>query len=119
VTTLAAPPRLIGSDVEVPCADGVDRRYVNLDHAASTPVPAAVWEAVEAFVPWYSSVHRGTGAKSRVLSTPVRLVTDDDVIWAEAPERFEAGSPNVIGAVALAAACDTLDMRQAEARTRC
>src|SRR5688500_2609276 len=27
---------------------------------------ADVWAAVEAFVPWYSSVHRGSGAKSRV-----------------------------------------------------
>jgi selenocysteine lyase/cysteine desulfurase len=292
VATLANPPRLIGSDVEVLCVDGVSRRYVNLDHAASTPVLAEVWAAVEAFVPFYSSVHRGTGAKSRistdayeqaretiarfvgartgstvlvrntteainvlaaalppctrVLSTPVehhanmlpwrrhdlrvlpfptspehllattlralqerrtdllavtgasnvtgevwplkelaalahahgamlfvdaaqlaphrpidmdatgidhlalsghklyapfgagalvsrapltgdplikgggaiKLVTDDDVIWADAPERFEAGSPNVIGAVALAAACDALDMEAAEARER-
>jgi selenocysteine lyase/cysteine desulfurase len=33
----------------------------------------------------------------------------DDVIWAEAPDRFEAGSPNVIGAVAFAAACEALE----------
>ena len=66
MSVLVPPAHLIGSDVEVPCADGVDRRYVNLDYAASTPVLAAVWDAVEAFVPWYSSVHRGTGAKSRV-----------------------------------------------------
>ena len=292
MTALATPPRLIGCDVEVPCVDGVFRRYVNLDYAASTPVLAAVWDAVEAFVPFYSSVHRGTGAKSRisteayeaaretiarfvgartgttvivrntteainvlaaalpaatrVLSTPVehhanmlpwrrhdlrvlpfptspahllaatrqaleerhtdllavtgasnvtgevwplqelaelahahgaqlfvdaaqlaphrpidmdeegidhlalsghklyapfgagalvsrdavigdpliqgggavKLVTDDDVIWAEAPERYEAGSPNVIGAVALAAACDALDMDGAATRER-
>src|ERR1044072_5832750 len=59
-------PPLLGSDVEVPCTDGSQRRYVNLDYAASTPVMAAVWEAVEGFVPWYSSVHRGTGAKSRI-----------------------------------------------------
>src|SRR3954469_16376618 len=57
---------LLGSDVEVPCVDGRQRRYVNLDYAASTPVMAAVWDAVEAFVPFYSSVHRGTGAKSRI-----------------------------------------------------
>jgi selenocysteine lyase/cysteine desulfurase len=283
---------LLGSDLEVPCADGRTRRYVNLDYAASTPVMAAVWDAVEAFAPWYSSVHRGTGAKSRistdayeksrdsiarfvgaddgsvvivrntteainllaralppgtrVLSTPVehhanmlpwrehdlrllpfprsaehvleeaaralaaerfdllavtgasnvtgevwplaelaalahahgaelfvdaaqlaphraidmhatgidhlalsghklyapfgagalvsrkpldgmpllqgggaiKLVTVDDVIWADAPERFEAGSPNVIGAVALGAACDALDMSEVEADER-
>ena len=57
---------LLGSDIEVPCADGINRRYVNLDYAASTPVMRAVWDAVEAFVPFYSSVHRGTGAKSRI-----------------------------------------------------
>lgn len=292
MTALASPPRLIGSDVEVRCVDGVSRRYVNLDHAASTPVLAAVWDAVEAFVPFYSSVHRGTGAKSRisteayeaaratiarfvgarsgttvivrntteavnvlaaalpagtrVLSSPVehhanmlpwrrhdvrvlphpsspahllaathralrerrtdllavtgasnvtgevwplaelaalahahgaqlfvdaaqlaphrpidmdetgidhlalsghklyapfgagalvsrepvvgepliqgggavKLVTDDDVIWADPPERYEAGSPNVIGAVALAAACDALDMPAVAAHER-
>ena len=66
MSVLAPPASLLGSDVQVPCADGHSRRYVNLDYAASTSVLAAVWEAVEAFVPWYSSVHRGTGAKSRV-----------------------------------------------------
>jgi selenocysteine lyase/cysteine desulfurase len=60
--------RLIGADAVVPCLDGRARRYVNLDYAASSPVLAAVWEAVEAFVPWYSSVHRGSGTKSQ-LST--------------------------------------------------
>jgi cysteine desulfurase / selenocysteine lyase len=57
-------PRLLGADLEVPCVDGRSRRYVNLDYAASTPVMEDVWAAVEAFVPWYSSVHRGTGVKS-------------------------------------------------------
>jgi Aminotransferase class-V len=60
--------RLIGADTLVPCVDGRSRRYVNLDYAASTPVMAAVWEAVAAYVPWYSSVHRGSGLKSQ-LST--------------------------------------------------
>ena len=56
--------RVIGADTVVPCADGRARRYVNLDYAASTPVMAAVWDAVERFMPWYSSVHRGSGLKS-------------------------------------------------------
>ena len=34
----------------------------------------------------------------------VEIVTLKDVTWTQAPERHEAGSPNVIGAVALAAA---------------
>ena len=38
----------------------------------------------------------------------VELVTLDDVIWSSGPERHEAGTPNLIGAVALAAACDHL-----------
>ncbi len=39
----------------------------------------------------------------------VDLVTLDEVVWNELPDREEAGSPNVIGAVALAAALDRLE----------
>ncbi len=63
-----APVRLLGSDTEVACLDGRTRRYVNLDYAASTPALAEVWDAVEAFMPWYSSVHRGSGIKSQVAT---------------------------------------------------
>jgi selenocysteine lyase/cysteine desulfurase len=38
----------------------------------------------------------------------VRVVTLDDVVWNDAPHRFEAGTPNVVGAVALGASCDAL-----------
>ena len=38
----------------------------------------------------------------------VRAVTLDDVAWADLPHRLEAGTPNVLGAIALAAACDEL-----------
>lgn len=43
-----------------------------------------------------------------------QLVTEDDVVWNDLPARHEAGSPNVLGAVALAAACDTLTPRVQE-----
>jgi selenocysteine lyase/cysteine desulfurase len=49
----------------------------------------------------------------------VRVVTLRDVAWAELPHRLEAGTPNVLGAVALAAACDELaaaDFSALEAR---
>ena len=59
---------LLGQDTEVPCVDGRMRRYVNLDYAASAPALADVWAAVEAFMPWYSSVHRGSGVKSQVAT---------------------------------------------------
>src|SRR5439155_609577 len=42
----------------------------------------------------------------------VTYVTLDDVQWAQPPDRLEAGSPNVIGAVALAAACEAHDIRE-------
>ncbi|MFE3457308.1 aminotransferase class V-fold PLP-dependent enzyme [Nocardiopsis aegyptia] len=35
-----------------------------------------------------------------------QLVTEHDVVWNDLPARHEAGSPNVLGAVALAAACE-------------
>lgn len=38
----------------------------------------------------------------------VRNVTADCAVYASAPQRHEAGSPNVLGAVAVAAACDEL-----------
>jgi selenocysteine lyase/cysteine desulfurase len=45
----------------------------------------------------------------------VRYVAADCVLWADLPDRQEAGSPNVLGAVALGVACRTLqaaDMHQ-------
>ena len=61
-------PRILGLDREVPLLDGRRVPYVNLDNAASTPPLVDVVRAVEEFMPYYASVHRGTGFKSR-LST--------------------------------------------------
>ena len=56
---------LVGSGLLVPCLDGVDRPAVELDQAASTQAhPEAVARVAE-FLPWYSSVHRGAGFRSR------------------------------------------------------
>ena len=38
----------------------------------------------------------------------VRVVTFDDVAWAQLPQRLEAGTPNLLGAVALAGSCDEI-----------
>ena len=57
---------LTGAGWPVPCADGVERPYRDLDCAASTPAMVAVADAVADFLPRYSSVHRGAGFKSRV-----------------------------------------------------
>lgn len=66
--SLDAPAGLVGDDLLVPCVDGTERRYVNLDAAASTSAFPSVLAAVEQFVPMYSSVHRGAGYKSRLAT---------------------------------------------------
>src|SRR4051794_17604054 len=65
MTEGAAPASLVGDGDLVPCVDGVDRPYLNLDAAASTPALPSVVAAVADFVPMYSSVHRGAGYRSR------------------------------------------------------
>ena len=44
------------------------RRYVNLDYAASAPCLASVKHAVDELLPWYSCVHRGAGFKSQLCT---------------------------------------------------
>jgi selenocysteine lyase/cysteine desulfurase len=48
----------------------------------------------------------------------VEAVTTGDVRWAPSPRRHEAGTPNVVGAVALGAACDLLPMERLAADER-
>jgi len=81
---------LVTRNISVPCVDGVARRYVDLDYAASTPALQAVADTVEEFLPWYASVHRGHGYRSLVAmdwfeearQSVARFVDarDDDVV---------------------------------------
>jgi selenocysteine lyase/cysteine desulfurase len=61
----AALVRLIGAGQVVPCLGGVERVAVELDQAASTQAHPSVADRVADFLPWYSSVHRGAGFRSR------------------------------------------------------
>src|SRR5579859_2623205 len=81
-----ARPRVLGVKTEVPLFDGKHVRYVNLDSAASTPPLVRVQQAIDRFAPWYSSVHRGSGYKSR-LSTHLYEHARDVVI------RFTGANP--------------------------
>jgi selenocysteine lyase/cysteine desulfurase len=56
---------VVGVDEEVLLRDGRGLPYANLDNAASTPPLREVMDAVQRFLPWYASVHRGSGTKSR------------------------------------------------------
>jgi selenocysteine lyase/cysteine desulfurase len=59
---------LVGADVAVPLVTGETVPYANLDYAASAPCLTAVKQAVDALLPWYSSVHRGAGFKSGIAT---------------------------------------------------
>ena len=59
------PTALVGDGLGVPCLDGEERPYLNLDAAASTSSLPSVAARVHGFLPWYASVHRGAGYKSR------------------------------------------------------
>ncbi|HKR99814.1 MAG TPA: aminotransferase class V-fold PLP-dependent enzyme, partial [Candidatus Dormibacteraeota bacterium] len=58
----------VGRDLEVPLASGELRRYANLDYAASTPAMEVVRDALLEVLPWYSSVHRGSGFASQATT---------------------------------------------------
>lgn len=58
----------VGLDIDVPLLGGNLHQYINFDNAASTPALKSVQRAVNEFLVYYSSVHRGTGFKSQ-LST--------------------------------------------------
>lgn len=49
-----------------------------------------------------------TGAPEVMGGGAIDIVTWDDTVWTDLPDREEAGSPNVIGAVALGVAIETL-----------
>ncbi len=58
----------VGTDTQTPLLDGSLRTYTNLDNAASTPPMKPVLDAVNKFMTYYSSVHRGTGFKSQLCT---------------------------------------------------
>lgn len=58
---------IVGLGESVPTARG-QRPYINLDNAATTPPFKSVMKAVNDLAPWYSSVHRGNGLKSRLCT---------------------------------------------------
>jgi selenocysteine lyase/cysteine desulfurase len=68
-------------------------------HKMYAPYGAGVLVAPRAFF---------AGAPEVMGGGAISIVTWDDTVWADLPDREEAGSPNVIGAVALGVAIDTL-----------
>lgn len=59
---------IIGAEQKIPLSDGKYVTAINFDNAATTPVLYAVLREINHFAPWYSSIHRGGGYKSKVSS---------------------------------------------------
>ena len=78
----------VGMDHPVPVLDGQLVPYVNLDNAASTPALRPVVETVEEFLPFYASVHRGTGYMSRLSTAAYERAREHVLTFVGAdPER--------------------------------
>ena len=86
--------------------------------APHRPLPAAAdylaWSGHKMYAPFGAGVLIGpratfaTGDPFLAGGGAVDLVDLDEVVWTDPPDREEAGSPNVMGAVALHAAIDAL-----------
>lgn len=57
---------VVGQDLRVPLVGGGAARYANLDYGATSPALATVAERVTRVLPYYGSVHRGSGLPARV-----------------------------------------------------
>lgn len=62
------PNLVIGTDTKVPIANGEYVTSINFDNAATTPPFFSVLKEINDFAPWYSSIHRGAGFKSKLSS---------------------------------------------------
>jgi len=87
--------------------------------AAHGPIPAAAdyvaWSGHKMYAPFGAGILTGPRATFEhgdpflAGGGAVDLVDLDEVVWTDPPEREEAGSPNVLGAVALHAAITELE----------
>jgi len=115
VRRLALKAHEAGAQILVDCAQLVPHRKVDMGHLSDPAhLDYVSISAHKMYAPF------GTGALVGRRDTfeqgepeyrgggTIELVTRDSVRWAQTPERDEAGSPNVVGAVALAAAIKEL-----------
>jgi selenocysteine lyase/cysteine desulfurase len=116
VHRMAEQAHAVGAQMAVDCAQLAPHRRVDMgDPADPGHLDYTVISGHKLYAPFGTGAligrrdtfergepdHRGGGQ--------VEFVTLDEVAWSGAPERDEAGSPNTIGAVALAAAVTQLE----------
>ncbi len=111
VRELAAIARRHGARVVLDAAQYAPHRRIDLGELG---VDYVVLSGHKLYAPFGTGVLAGRGdwldAARPYLAGggAVRAVTERSVHWNQGAARHEAGSPNVIGAIALAAACSTL-----------
>jgi cysteine desulfurase/selenocysteine lyase len=125
VHDLAEQAHAVGAQIAVDCAQLAPHRKVEmgrLDDPAH--LDYTVISAHKMYAPFGTGALVGrrdtfeTGEPDHRGGGQVEFVTLDEVAWSGAPERDEAGSPNTVGAIALAAAVAQLErvgMRQVAA----
>ncbi|MHB8074860.1 aminotransferase class V-fold PLP-dependent enzyme [Desulfosporosinus fructosivorans] len=59
---------VVGTETKIPIKNGQYISAINFDNAASTPPFVSVMEEINNFSKMYSSIHRGTGYKSKLSS---------------------------------------------------
>jgi selenocysteine lyase/cysteine desulfurase len=111
VRELAAIARRAGARVVLDAAQYAPHRRVDLDDLG---VDYLVLSGHKLYAPFGTGVLAGRSdwldAANPYLAGggATKAVTNRGVVWQEGAARHEAGSPNVIGAIALAAACSAL-----------
>ena len=112
VAEVAAAAHAVGALVVVDAAQSVGRLQLDLDRLGADLL---VWSAHKCYGPLGVGVLVGRHAALAQLEPVegggdmIREVTLDAATWADIPYRFEAGTPNVAGVVALQPAIDLLE----------
>jgi selenocysteine lyase/cysteine desulfurase len=111
IDAVVAAAHAVGTRVAVDGAQLVPHRGFSL---AATDVDYVAFSGHKTYAPFGAGALVGrrdwldAGAPYLAGGGAVRDVRTDRTIWQPAPARHEAGSPNVIGAIALAEACEQL-----------
>ena len=67
---------VVGADLTVELPGGATVPFAHLDYAATAPCVRAAADAVQHLLPWYGSVHRGTGIRSQTATLEYERARD-------------------------------------------
>jgi selenocysteine lyase/cysteine desulfurase len=112
---LAEKAHAVGAKILIDCAQLAPHRRLKMRSGGDLePIDFIALSAHKLYAPFGSGAL--VGPKELLGHAPigyagggtVELVTTDEILWSSPPERFEAGSPNVVGAIAFGLAIKSL-----------